>query len=47
MFDFDESGNCDVREMTNLMAIMCGGTIQDKINSAFIMFDADNSGTMA
>lgn len=29
------------------MSIMCGGSMSDKINAAFILFDQNNSGTMS
>ena len=29
------------------MSIMCGGSMGDKINAAFILFDQNNSGTMS
>lgn len=29
------------------MSIMCGGSMNDKINAAFILFDQNNSGTMS
>lgn len=29
------------------MSIMCGGSMSDKINAAFILFDMNNSGTMS
>jgi Ca2+-binding EF-hand superfamily protein len=29
------------------MAMMCGGTLADKVKAAFILFDANNNGTMA
>jgi len=32
--------------MANCLALMCGGSINDKINAAFILFDDDGSGTL-
>ena len=29
------------------MSIMCGGSMADKINAAFILFDQNSSGTMS
>ena len=47
MFDVDNSGTCDGAELSNLMALMCGGTLGDKIKAAFVLFDTNNNGTMA
>ena len=46
MFDADDSGTVDMKELANCMAVMCGGTMSEKINAAFILFDENNSGTM-
>lgn len=46
LFDVDRSGTVDAHELANCMAIMCGGSMSDKINAAFILFDQNNSGTM-
>mmetsp|Transcript_2830 Transcript_2830/g.3846 ORF Transcript_2830/g.3846 Transcript_2830/m.3846 type:complete len:87 (+) Transcript_2830:670-930(+) len=46
MFDADDSGTVDTKELANCMSIMCGGSMSDKINAAFILFDENNSGTM-
>jgi Ca2+-binding EF-hand superfamily protein len=47
VFDVDDSGTCDPGELSNCMAMMCGGTLADKVKAAFILFDANNNGTMA
>jgi len=46
LFDADQSGTVDAQELANCMSIMCGGSMSDKINAAFILFDMNNSGTM-
>ena len=47
IFDTDQSGTVDAKELANCMAIMCGGSMTDKINASFLLFDLDNSGTMS
>ena len=47
LFDADQSGTVDAQELANCMSIMCGGSMGDKINAAFILFDRNNSGTMS
>ena len=47
LFDADKSNTVDAQELANCMAIMCGGSMSDKINAAFILFDQNNSGTMS
>ena len=47
LFDADQSNTVDAQELANCMAIMCGGSMSDKINAAFILFDQNNSGTMS
>lgn len=47
IFDTDQSGTVDAHELANCMAIMCGGSMTDKINASFLLFDLDNSGTMS
>ena len=47
LFDADKSGTVDTKELANCMAIMCGGSMSEKINAAFILFDENNSGTMS
>ena len=46
LFDADRSGTVDAQELANCMSIMCGGSMSEKINAAFILFDQNNSGTM-
>ena len=47
LFDADRSGTVDAQELANCMSIMCGGSMSEKINAAFILFDQNNSGTMS
>lgn len=47
LFDADRSNTVDAQELANCMSIMCGGSMSDKINAAFILFDMNNSGTMS
>ena len=47
LFDADKSNTVDAHELANCMAIMCGGSMSEKINAAFILFDMNNSGTMS
>lgn len=47
LFDADGSNTVDAQELANCMSIMCGGSMSDKINAAFILFDENNSGTMS
>ena len=47
LFDENDNGTVDSAEMANILAILCGGTLQDKINAAFILFDSNSSGTMS
>ena len=47
MFDSDGSKTVDAQELANCMSIMCGGSMGEKINAAFILFDQNNSGTMS
>ena len=46
LFDSDGSKTVDAQELANCMSIMCGGSMGEKINAAFILFDQNNSGTM-
>ena len=46
IFDVDDGGTVDSKELANCLALMCGGSTTEKINAAFILFDLDNSGTM-
>jgi len=47
LFDADKSGTVDAHELANCMSIMCGGSMTEKINAAFILFDSNASGTMS
>jgi len=47
LFDSDNSGTVDAQELANCMSIMCGGSMTEKINAAFILFDSNASGTMS
>jgi len=47
LFDGDGSNSVDSKELANCMAVMCGGSMSDKINAAFILFDDNNSGAMS
>ena len=47
IFDADRSGTVDSKELANCLAIMCGGSMTEKINAAFLLFDTNNSGTMS
>ena len=47
IFDTDASGKVDSQELANCLAVMCGGSMTEKINAAFILFDTNNSGTMS
>ena len=46
-FDYDKSGLLDSEEIANCLALMCGGSINDKIYSAFNLFDVNNSMTLS
>ena len=46
IFDVDQGGTVDSKELANCLALMCGGTMTEKLQAAFILFDVDNSGTM-
>ncbi len=39
LFDSDGSKTVDAQELANCMSIMCGGSMSEKINAAFILFD--------
>ncbi|CDW72278.1 ef hand family protein [Stylonychia lemnae] len=47
IFDDNKNGTVDQKEMSNCMALMCGGTVQDKIHAAFILFDFNGSNTLS
>ena len=46
IWDQNGSKTVDSSELANCLAILCGGSLQDKINAAFLLFDTNNSGTM-
>lgn len=46
-FDADLSGQLDANEIANCLALMCGGTINDKIFAAFKLFDVNDSTTLS
>ena len=47
IFDSDRSGKLDMCEVANCLAILCGGSINDKIYAAFNLFDENNSMTLS
>jgi len=47
MFDYDKSGYLDNEEIANCLALMCGGSINEKIFAAFNLFDMNNSMTLS
>jgi Ca2+-binding EF-hand superfamily protein len=47
IFDTDGSGNLDMCEVANSLAILCGGSVSDKIYAAFNLFDANDSMTLS
>lgn len=47
IFDNDETGTLDAEEVANCLAILCGGSINDKIFAAFNLFDVNNSMTLS
>eukprot|EP00347_Sterkiella_histriomuscorum_P010583 403375721 len=46
MFDENHNGTVEQIEMSNCMSLMCGGSVQDKIHAAFILFDLNSSNTL-
>lgn len=46
-FDADSSGKLDAEEIANCLALMCGGTINEKIFAAFKLFDVNDSTTLS
>lgn len=46
-FDYDKSGRLDAEEIANCLALMCGGSINEKIFAAFNLFDANDSMTLS
>lgn len=47
LFDYDKSGSLDSEEVANALAMMCGGSINEKIFAAFKLFDTNNSMTLS
>ena len=47
LFDYDKSGALDSEEVANCLALMCGGSINEKIFAAFKLFDTNNSMTLS
>ena len=47
LFDYDKSGTLDSEEVANCLAMLCGGTINEKIFAAFKLFDTNNSMTLS
>jgi Ca2+-binding EF-hand superfamily protein len=47
LFDYDKSGTLDSEEVANCLAMMCGGSINEKIFAAFKLFDTNNSMTLS
>ena len=41
-FDRDENGVLDREELATCVSMLCGGSVDDKIFAAFIMFDVNN-----
>ena len=46
-FDYNKNGKLDAEEIANCLALMCGGTINEKIFAAFNLFDANDSMTLS
>ena len=46
LFDYDKSGKLDSDELANCLALMCGGSINEKIYAAFNLFDVNGSMTL-
>ena len=46
IFDVDSGGTVDSKELANCLSLMCGGSLTEKLQAAFLLFDTDNSGTM-
>ncbi len=41
-----ENGTIDVEELAQGLTILCGGSVKDKIEGAFLLFDYNNSETL-
>jgi Ca2+-binding EF-hand superfamily protein len=46
-FDYNKNGKLDAEEIANCLALMCGGTINQKIFAAFNLFDINDSMTLS
>lgn len=46
-FDYNKNGKLDAEEIANCLALMCGGSINEKIFAAFNLFDANDSMTLS
>jgi Ca2+-binding EF-hand superfamily protein len=47
VFDYNQNERLDAEEIANALALMCGGSINEKIFAAFNLFDQDNSMTLS
>ena len=47
IFDHNLTADLDMEEVANLLSIMCGGSINEKIYAAFNLFDVNNSMTLS
>jgi Ca2+-binding EF-hand superfamily protein len=44
LFDHDESGTVELHEFASSFLLLCGGSLEEKLQKAFAMYDADASG---
>lgn len=47
IFDYNKNERLDAEEIANCLALMCGGSINEKIFAAFNLFDVNNSMTLS
>lgn len=47
IFDYNQNERLDAEEIANCLALMCGGSINEKIFAAFNLFDVNNSMTLS
>lgn len=47
MFSCIDNEVVDPNEMANCLSLMCGGSVVDKIQAAFILFDINNSNSLS
>ena len=47
IFDYNKNERLDAEEIANCLALMCGGSINEKIFGAFNLFDVNNSMTLS